>query len=300
MGLAACAPVPPDVLQGYVEGEYVRVALPYAGVLDHLAVRRGDAVQVGALLFALEQGSEAAALREAAARLTRTQAQLANLKQGKRPAELSVIQAQQDQARAALAFSEQHARRQQALSQWNTQEQLDAARSTMERDQARVAELKAQADSARLAARPDEIRAAAAELEAARAALAQAQWRLTQKSAKAPLSGRVEDTFYSQGEWVPAGAPVLSLLAPAQVKVRFFVPEAMLARAQVGRRVQVTCSGCARMSMTINFVAHQPEYTPPVLYSKENRSKLVFLVEARPLPADAVRLHPGQPVDVAL
>jgi len=117
----------------------------------------------------------------------------------------------------------------------------------------------------------------------------------------APIAGLVHDTYYVVGDWVAAGAPVASILAPANVKARFFVPEPALGRIRLGQSVQLACDGCgAPITATIAFIADRAEFTPPVLYSKENRAKLVYLVEAKPGPADAARLHPGQPLDVTL
>jgi HlyD family secretion protein len=136
---------------------------------------------------------------------------------------------------------------------------------------------------------------------AARAAVTQAAWRLEQKSVAAPVAGLVQDTFFVEGEWVPAGRPVVSLLPPGNVKARFYVPETVLGSIQPGRAVEIRCDGCsAPLAAKVSFVSTQAEYTPPVLYSKESRTKLLYLVEARPAPADGARLRPGQPVDVRL
>jgi HlyD family secretion protein len=164
-----------------------------------------------------------------------------------------------------------------------------------------VSELKAQLAAAKLAARPDEIRAAQAASAAAREALAQAEWRLDQKSSRAPRDAQVTDTLYVQGEWVAAGSPVVTLLPPTHTKVRFFIPETILGSIRVGQSVSVRCDGCGEpIAAQVSYISSQAEYTPPVIYSRENRAKLVFLVEARPAPAEAARLHPGQPVEVRL
>lgn len=301
--VAGCSDNTPATFQGYAEGEYVHIAAAFSGTLDALAVQRGAQIKAGTLLFRLESQNESAARNEAAERLRQAAAQLENLKKGKRPSELEAIRAQQAQAQATLRLSETQLRRMERLlgSGAVTREQLDQARSGYDRDRARLAELNAQAQTARLGAREDEIRAAAAETDAARAALAQAEWRLAQKSVSATLDGVIDDTLYVQGEWVPAGAPVISLLPPQNIKIRFFVPEAALGALRIGQGVAVTCDGCgAPIAAQIRFIASQAEYTPPVIYSKETRSKLVFMVEAWPAPQDAVKLHPGQPVDVAL
>ena len=299
--LAACADEGPRIYQGYAEGEYVRVAAPFAGTLQSLAVKRGAQVKAGDPLFALEQENEAAARREAKERLRNAEAQLANLKKGKRAPELDAIRAQLAQAEAALKLSAVQLKRQEQLVAQNfiSKERLDEARTAYDRDTQRVAELRAQLATARLAARPDEIKAAEYSVEAAKAALAQAEWRLAQKSVKAPVAGLVQDTHYVLGEWVTANAPVVSLLPPQNIKVRFFVRETELGAVKVGQKLAVTCDGCAApLAAEVSFISPQAEFTPPVIYSRQERAKLVYLVEARPAADDATKLHPGQPVEV--
>jgi HlyD family secretion protein len=103
--------------------------------------------------------------------------------------------------------------------------QFDEARSQRDRDQSRLEELDAQIRIARMPGRDEEIRAAEAAVTAARASLAQAEWRLAQTSGTAPTGGIVVDTLYCPGEMVPAGLPVVQLLPPENIKIRFFVPE---------------------------------------------------------------------------
>jgi len=300
---AGCSDPPQGRLQGYAEGEYVRVASPFAGQLAKLAVKRGDQVKSDEPLFTLEQENEAAQRREAADRLTRAQAQLANLQKAKRPTEIEAVRAELAQAEASLKLAENDLKRQEALyrDKFISFERLDIARNQTARARGQVEEMRAQLATARLAARPDEIRAAEAEVAAARAALAQADWRLAQKAQRSPQDALVQDTLFVTGEWVPAGAPVVNLLPPGNMKVRFFVPETQVGALKRGQPVTVTCDGCAGpIPAQITYIAPQAEYTPPVIYSRERREKLVFLVEARPGTLDAPKLHPGQPVEVAL
>lgn len=300
--LAGCGGENDASLQGYAEGEYVRVATPFAGSLIQLAAQRGAQVKAGDALYKLEQENEKAARLEAEQRLKSAEARLANLQKGRRPDEVAAVEAQLDQAQAAVKLSQSQLKRDEKLvaDGFISRERLDQTRTARDRDQARVNELAAQLRVARLGARSDEIRAAEAEVEAARAAVAQSQWRLDQKSIKAPVSGLVQDTYYVAGEWINAGGPVVSILPPENIKVRFFVPEPLLSKLRLGQGVTVDCDGCAALKASISYIAPQAEYTPPVIYSKDNRSKLVFLIEARLAPADAVKLHPGQPVDVRL
>jgi HlyD family secretion protein len=303
LALAACGEPQPASMQGYVEGEYVRVAAPFAGTLVTLDTARGREVVAGTPLFALEAENEDAARREAQERVTKALAQLEDLRKGKRATEIDAVRAQLTQAEAVAANSEKDWRRQLDLVTrgFVSQSRADEAKATRDRDQGKVVELQNELATTRAGARPDEIRAAEAEAAAARESLAQAQWKLKQKSVASSVSGTVTDTLFSRGEWVPAGAPVVALLPPANVKVRFFVPEPRLGAVKVGQKVKLACDGCAApIDAEVSFVATQAEFTPPVIYSKDNRAKLVFLVEARPAVADAAKLHPGQPVDVTL
>jgi HlyD family secretion protein len=302
--LAACGPPAERPLQGYIEGEYMRVGAPFAGTLERLPVQRGDQVAVDAPLFVLERENELAGRKQAEEQLRSTQARLENLKTGKRAPEIQNVEEQLRQAQAARELSQANFRRQESLfkSGFISSAALDDVRTKLKSDEALVEQLKAAVETAKMpGGRPDEIRAAQADADAARQALAQADWRLGQRAVAAPQPGRVNDTYFVVGDFVPAGSPVVSLLPAGNVKIRFYVPEPALGRVQPGQAVTFTCDSCgAPMSATISFIADRAEFTPPVLYSKENRAKLVFLVEAKPAPEVAAKLNPGQPVDVTL
>jgi HlyD family secretion protein len=304
LGLLACSNGPSDTFQGYGEGEYVYVASPYAGQLEKLAVQRGAQVAAGATLFVLEHGVEQAAVDAAEAQVRSADAVIANLAGAKRKPELDALRAQIESAAAALKLSKTQLEQNERLRArgYVTQEALDVAKANYERDTAQLEQMRAQLRTGQLSVgRQPEIDAARANLEAARAALAQAKVKLDQKIAVAPAAGLVQDTFYREGEWVPAGSPVVSLLPPGNIKARFFVPETLVGRLHAGDRVSISCDGCTTpLAARISYVSPQAEYTPPVIYSRESRQKLVFMIEARPDAADARRLHPGQPVEVRL
>lgn len=303
IALPGCGTPEPAAIQGYVEGEFVRVGAPFAGTLMRLEVQRGQAVAPGAALFQLESENEEAARREAGERARRAEAQAADRRKGLRPSELAAVRAQLSQAEVTAANSSRELARQEDLvaKGFVSRQRADEARTARDRDRARAAELRAQLATANAGTRPDEVRAAEAEAGAAQAALSQADWRVRQKAVAATVGGTVTDTLFVQGEWVPAGAPVVSMLPPGNVKVRFFIPEARLGTIKVGQGATIRCDGCpAPVAASISYISPQAEYTPPVLYTRENRSKLVFLVEARPAKADGMKLHPGQPVDVEL
>ncbi len=302
--LAGCNRHHTDTYQGYVEGEYVLLASPYAGTLQALNVARGQSVEQDAPLFTLEQVSEAAEKREAEEKLRAAQAKLENLRKGSRAPELDALLAEAAQAQAARKLSEEQYKRNKELfdSGFISSAGLDEARANLTRDRARAEQAQAQIRVARQSVgRAGEIAAAQADIDAARAVVAQADWKLAQKAQRAPQAALVQDTFFVQGEWVPAGKPVVSLLPPQNIKLRFFVPETLVGQLHTGNSVKVSCDGCgAPIAATISFVSPNAEFTPPVIYSKESRAKLVFMIEARPSAADAVKLKPGQPVDVVL
>ncbi len=214
----------------------MRVAAPFAGTLLQLSVKRGDEVASAAPLFALERENEAAARREAEERLRAAEARLANLQSGKRPPEIETAAEQLQQARAMRELSAANVQRQQQLfaKGFVSAAAIDDAKAQFKRDDAHVKELEAVVATARMPARVDEIRAAEADARAAREVMAQSEWRLAQRAVAAPASGLVHDTYFVVGDWVPAGAPVASLLPPGNVKVRFYVPQTAAREAETG------------------------------------------------------------------
>lgn len=298
---AGCGREARDVFQGYAEADFVDVAAAEPGHLESLGAVKGDAVAQGAPLFALEAAREAAAVRQAQEQLAAAQAQVQDLRQGKRTPELDVVRAQLEQARAEAtrAAAERERDAAQCASGGIAQAQLDRSQAATDVSAARVRELERQLDVAQLPARADQIAAQEAQAAAAQAALEQAAWRLGQKTVAAPVAGQVFDVLYQPGEWVAAGRPVVRLLPPDNVKIRFFVPEPALGALALGQALAVRCDGCADdIPAKITYISPEAEYTPPIIYSNETRSKLVFMVEARPL--DAANLHPGQPLEVTL
>ncbi len=298
--LGGCKPHPTTGWQGYLEGEFVYIASPIAGRLEHLGVQKGARVTANTPLFTLERASELAAQREADDRLRSSRAKLEDLKKGSRPSELAALEARLEQGRAAAELSQRDLTRFEDLFKTGaaTASDLDKARLTHEHNTRVIDELNAQLTTARLGARTDAIASAEAEANAAAAAKDRADWSVAQKSQAAPRDSLVYDTLFREGEFVGVGIPVVSLLPPENLKVRFFVPEADFAQLKPGDAVQVAITGRPPLEARINYLSPRPEYTPPVLYNRDNRAKLVFMVEAI-FGGDIGRdLNPGQPVDV--
>lgn len=259
--LIACGKESNSAWLGYAVGDNAFIAAPQAGWVTKLAVQRGDAVNDGQLLFTLDDTSQASARDQAEAAIALAAGQLT-------------------EAKANLDLTQRELVRQSGLlrDSAGTKQAYDIAKSNYDQAVARVAQINAQED-------------------AARAALANARYQLTERDVVARTTGRVEDVFFREGEYAPAMTPIVSILPPKNVFVRFFVPESQFAQVKLGQRVSIGCDGCAPgLTATIAFIAQQEEFTPPVIFSIGNREKLVFKLEAR--APGGLKLNPGQPVQV--
>jgi HlyD family secretion protein len=301
IALGGCSRSGPKGWQGYIEGEFVYVSSPLAGRLDKLSVTKGSRVDAGAPLFELEKAAEIAALREATQELQSARDRLEDLKKGSRPVEIAALEARVAEAQAAGELSKLDLARQQTLFSAGaiSASDYDHARLTNE---TRLREIDEETDRlaiARLGGRQDAVAAADAVVRADTDAEAHALWSVTQKSQSAREPALVYDTLYREGEFVTAGSPVVALLPPSNIKVRFFVSEADFARLKAGGKVSVGIQGVpSPLEATVSYLSPQPEYTPPVLYNRDNRAKLVYMIEAVFAPGVSDDLHPGQPVDV--
>jgi HlyD family secretion protein len=288
-----------ETLSGYVEGEALYPAAPLSGRLVQVNVQRGDAVAAGAALFVIDPAQGEAAREQAAADVAAAKALAADARRGQRPAELGVIEAQLASARAQLNEAEKSLARVRPLTEAGaaSKASLDEAVAARDTARANVRAIEKQLQVAKIGARQDQREAAEERVRQAEAGLAAAAARLSDLSPSAPSAGRVEDVFFQEGEWVPANQPVLAVIPQDRVRLRFFAPQTEVARYAVGTEVRFTCDGCERdLVATISYVSPRPEFTPPVIYSREARDRMVFMIEARPAKAEG--LVPGLPVDV--
>jgi len=299
--IASCLGTNPLVV-GYVEGEFVLVAPIETAQIVSTSVRRGDRVEAGAPLIELEKRDAEINVAQARASLAKSESNLANLKQGRRPEEIAAIQASLTSARATAEQAAKNFQRQADLFKRGiaTQAVFDSAETNLELARTKVIELQANLSVAQLPARSDEIKAGTAQVEEARAILDQAEWRLAKRSVSVPVDGIVYDIVRNPGEVAGPQAPVLSVLPDGAIKLKLYVSEEDLSSVGLGRQLHVNCDGCGpETTATVSYIAPDPEYTPPVIYSLENRQKLVYLVEARPDEGSEV-LKPGQIVDAVL
>jgi HlyD family secretion protein len=317
MGLFSFVPgvgqAPSPSWNGYAELDYVYAATPGAGRIETIAVREGDTVAAGDVLFGLEASQQRAQYDAALARADAAEAQvdaakatLANLKRGARPEELQVTRAALTQAEASLALAEQNFSRAQDLFAGGNvpKSQLDQAQASLDAANATVVQLKAQLAVAQLPARDDQIAAAVANVAvaegvaaAAKGDAANAKAALEIRTIVAPEKGRIERLYFSPGEVAGAGAPVVSIAGSGALKIKFYVNEADRPIFHVGDVVRVSCDGCtAGLTATIDHFASDPQFTPPIIYSRDERSRLVFMTEA--VIAEQNGIPPGQPVSI--
>jgi len=298
---AACA-APTPLAVGYVEGEYVLLAPIEVAQVETVTLRRGDRVTPGLVVATLESADATIAVAQAEAALAQAKAQLADLQVGKRPEEIAVLKAQVDMARAQAADAKRKYDRAADLFKrgTGTQADYDTASATLETANAQVGQAEANLAVGGLPARAETIKAADNQVKQAQAALEQARWRLSKRSLTAPSAGRINDVIRNPGDTAGPTAPVISMLPDGAVKLSVYIPETAFSSVKVGSQLTVRCDGCGPdLKARVSYVSPDPEFTPPVIYSLENRQKLVYLVEARP-EGDAGVLQPGQIVDVEL
>ena len=284
-------------LSGYVEGEALYLSTPIAGRVDQVLVQRGDRVTAGQRLFVVDPVQLEAHRDEAGAELSTAQAQASDARKGQRPIELAIFDANVAAAEASARDAAANLRRVRPLVEKGVfaKARLDDAQSTYDAAEAQVRAAHRQRQAAALGSREDQIRAADSRVRQTDAALVAANARLSDGAPLAPVAARVEDVFFQSGEWASANQAVVALLPDDKVKLRFFVPERQINAYRPGALVTFTCDGCQDgMTAKVTYISPRPEFTPPVIYSREARDRLVYLVEAKP----SVLLNPGQPVDV--
>lgn len=287
----------PPVYTGYVEGDYVHVAPLLTRQIISLDVAEGAIVAPGDVLFVLDDTRETAALRAAQARQAAARANLHNLETGSRDEEIEVINAALEQALADQALARSTLTRSQSLFEREivTTARVDTDSAALERANAAVAQLRAQLEVAQLPARDEQLAAARASLEAAAAETDQAASALEDLTVTAPVGGLVDALYYDAGEVAQAGRSVVSILPPGAVTVLFYLPEAERMGFAIGQTLALSCDGCPPgLTVTVTRLDSAPQYTPPVIYSRDERARLVFRAEAH-LDQDAALL-PGQPV----
>lgn len=278
-------------LSGYIEGEELYLAAPVSGTVASIAAVEGQRASTGQQLFRIDPATLTAQGQQAAANVAAARTQIASAE----------AQAQQAEAEVAAAAADASKARQDLARLSSVKhndpaavagKDLDAARAALKEANARVAAAQKTAQ-----ARRSQVIATRAQAEQAQGGAREVAIRVGQLSPAVPSPALVEDVFFQKGEWVNANQPVVALLPDNKIKVRFYVPEKEVARYRPGKQVRFSCDACASgLSARISFVSPRPEFTPPIIFSRDSRDRLVFMVEA--YPTAATKLMPGLPVDV--
>lgn len=285
---------------GYVEADYIYVGTVTPGTIARMEISEGGMVEVGDILFALVSDQQEAALAAAEARVAAADATLRNLTTGSRKEEIDVIRASLEKASADLSLAQGTLERSRKLFDQGLipEARFDQDKAALAAAQAQVAQLEAQLKVAELPARDAQQVAAEANLTVAQADAARARADLMDRTIAAPVAGKIERLYFAAGEQVGAGTPVLALLPANALKVRFYVPEAERAGFSIGDGFEVSCDGCDDgITARLSYLSADPQFTPPVIYSRDERNRLTFLAEA--VIEDGAALPPGQPVTVA-
>lgn len=300
--LIACKPVDSDIINGYMEGEFVYIAPSASGILEEIYVTKGDNIKIGDKLFSIDTKTLQANVDTAKLSLEKAQSNYADLTKGKRSEEILIILKQKDQAEAVLKNSKQELNRSQELYNDGFASKSDLDLKTKNYNQAKGAynEIEATLKTAMLGARDDELKMAQHDIEIAKQNLIKAQKVFDDNHPIAKTDGKVEDVFYRLGELITTGSPVIQILPPKNIKARFFINQKLLPKFELGKNILINCDGCtAPIPASITFVSSTAEFTPPVIYSVESRDKLVFMIEATPKEFTP-SLHPGLPINIKL
>lgn len=250
-------------LQGYIDADYTYISSNFSGTLISLDASKGNAVKKGELLFTLDVQPQQSQLKKAKAEQTQALAQV------------EVKQVDLDYQSKLLA---------------RYQKLVKSGGASLEQFE----EVKNNYLNAKAA-----LIAQQALVESSTAELTQAKWSEANKKKYASISGYVYDTYFTVGELVLSGRPVLSIVTPENLKVIFYVPEPSLAKLKLKNQVTISCDGCKETyPATISYISSKTEYTPPYIFSESSRTKFVYRIEAKPIKTAFNDLHPGQPVSI--
>ncbi|MGP3697247.1 HlyD family secretion protein [Rhodobacter sp. NSM] len=284
---------------GYAEADTIIVAPVDGGRILSIAADEGERVTAGQPLVVLESDGQRAALAAARAAVAMAEANLDNLRTGLRAEEIAVTEASLHRAEADLDLAQVTLERSALLLAQGRvpQATVDQDQATLKSAEAQVEQLRAELAVARLPAREAERVAAEAALRQAEAEGDRARVALEDRTLEAPIAGLVQVRYHDPGEVASAGAPILSLYDPERLHAIFFLPEADRIRIAPGARLSVTCTGCPEtLTATVTTLATDPQYTPPILYSRDERARLVFRAEAEIAAGSGIL--PGQPLTV--
>lgn len=287
--------------QGYVEAENLYLSSPYGGKLLSLHVVRGQFIEKGAPLFELDPAPEIYSLKEQEALHSQSLATLNDLQKPRRQQEIDAIEAQLKQVESQLSLASIRLKRNQTLYDKHVMDKdtLDAASERYNEVSALKSQTLANLELARLGSRKDRIKAQKAAAFSVQSRVESLKWEIQQKHPSAPTAGVVFDTYYRPGEYVASDHPVLSIVAPENTHIEFFVPLEELKNIHLGKQIYFSYENqTERQRAKIVYVSPEAEYMPPLVYSRSNSDKIVFRIKADILSHG--RLIPGEPVMVSI
>lgn len=301
--LTGCDNKPDNMLSGYSHGEFVYLSYSGNEKIERILINKGDNVAAGQELVKIESFDAQNIFLRAEEKLSAESALLRNLESGERPEELDIIRSQIKKAQSAESqvkrqlgrYRNLYANHAISLAEW------EDIRDELTQKGAQVEELINQLKARQLPARQDELSKQRSMVAAAKLERDKALWDVQQTTIVSPVNAKVFDIIYRAGERPSAGKPIISLLPPENIKVRFFIPEEKLGKFKIGSKVKLICDGCAEpIAGVINYISPEAEFTPPVIYSTKRREKLIFMAEAIPALQQTGRMKIGQPFDVEI
>ncbi|HHL0154657.1 TPA: HlyD family secretion protein [Klebsiella quasipneumoniae subsp. quasipneumoniae] len=301
--LSGCDNKPENMLSGYSHGEFVYLSYSGNEKIERIFINKGDNVIPGQELVKIDSFDAQNIFLRAEEKLSAESAVLRNLKSGERPEELDIIRSQLKKAQSAESQVKRQLGRYRHLyaNHAISRAEWEDIRDELTQKGAQVEELINQLKARQLPARQDEISQQLSMVAAAKLERDKALRDVQQTTIVSPINAKVFDIIYRVGERPSAGRPIISLLPPENIKVRFFIPEAMLGKFNIGTKVRLLCDGCAEpIPGVINYISPEAEFTPPVIYSTKRREKLIFMAEAIPVLEQAERMKIGQPFDVEI
>ena len=300
-GVSSCTDETISGYQGYVEGNFVYISSPFPGKLLKVFAQQGRIANSGDYIFEIDSEDESYSLQKTSSDLAAAKATLMDMKKGKRPSEIEIVKYQLLQAKSEATKSKILLDKDQTLffKKIISNIQLENSKAAAARDQARISEIESQLQVSSLPARQEQVLAQEENVKSVEASYNQLLFRIKQKKPKTINTSRVIETLFREGEWVSANEPVVKLLPPENVKIKFFIPQEKLPKITIDKKVRITCDGCeGEINASVYFISPTAEYTPPMIYSNESRKKLVYLIEARVEKKHLSSLSIGQPVKV--
>jgi len=219
--------------------EWRPVRAEIAGVLSGLAVNDGEHVETGAEMAEISDPTRAADLASAQARVDEARAHLAQLEQGGRPAELTDIDNKLAEARFDLSKEQ---RDQEALERLQKQAAATAREVLEAADKVKESQIEIEGLEKRRKALvgANDVDAARARVADAEAALNAVRAHAAVEVLRAPMAGEVYGLELRAGAYLAAGDLLANVGRLDRVRVRVYVDEPLLGRVEPGEPVTIT------------------------------------------------------------